>query len=242
MKSRLPLAPQDNGHKYLSVVRNNAVVLSLQGEGTRVGVPSVFLRTFGCNRKCTWCDEKDTWTKAPLEMSVHVENLAGDIVKHGFHDLVITGGEPTLQAKSLVELLRSLPQVGYEHVTLETNGSIFDEELATLVSLPSLSPKIDDILARGSIKPSQSELDWYTYAMWTRVPVQVKIVVAKPADVEVAVAYFKYVVRKGYVAQDHCIIQPEWAKFGVSAKPFMRSLLSSGFRFLPQMHKMWQVR
>ena len=105
---------------------------SLQGEGTRTGVPAVFLRLAGCNLHCSWCDTKHSWASG---MECSEEETAERILSHGCPSLVITGGEPLLQQESLLRLLSLLPRRGEFYIEVETNG--------TLPPCPALAERVD---------------------------------------------------------------------------------------------------
>lgn len=125
---------------------------TLQGEGKLVGVPSLFVRLQGCNLRCVWRDSDgvvchcDTAHTSFGGGSVH-RSSAEDIMSvisaniGSMRHVVITGGEPFLQAAELVPLLRLLRNAGL-HVTIETNGTLFDAEVVTLCDLLSISPKL----------------------------------------------------------------------------------------------------
>jgi 7-carboxy-7-deazaguanine synthase len=115
---------------------------SVQGEGTLMGVPTTFVRFFACNLRCSWCDTKYSWSvreggwwtqRSPAEVADEVERL-------GARHVVLTGGEPTLQ-RQLLELVHLLKTRGH-HLTVETNTTIFPEEIVPLIDLWSLSPKL----------------------------------------------------------------------------------------------------
>lgn len=124
----------------------------IQGEGKLSGVPSLLLRTSGCNLHCSWrmpdgtssiCDTPySSWAPEsnPTEINEIITLLKNNIgnIKH----LVVTGGEPMIQANSLIVLLKSIKKYLKLHITLETNGTKFHPEVAQYVDLISLSPKL----------------------------------------------------------------------------------------------------
>lgn len=90
---------------------------SIQGEGLMMGVPTVFIRTVGCNLSCAWCDTRYSMTGGE-EMSLDdILDTVGDC-----GSVCVTGGEPMLQPE-MPELLRRLVESGRK-VVLETNGSV----------------------------------------------------------------------------------------------------------------------
>ncbi|HEX2776775.1 MAG TPA: radical SAM protein, partial [Candidatus Acidoferrales bacterium] len=96
---------------------------SIQGEGTRAGLPCIFVRLTGCNLRCTWCDTAYAFhggTKHSIEeVFEKVRALAGD--GDGRVTLVeITGGEPLLQPETPT-LAEKLMGAGYI-VMIETSG------------------------------------------------------------------------------------------------------------------------
>jgi len=117
---------------------------SIQGEGRNLGKPSVFIRLSLCNLYCRWCDTDYTWNWKGTDYPHNYEALEGyekydkekmiallpdeEIVKivgdYNCHNLVITGGEPLLQQKSLIPLLVSLKQDREDYfIEFETNGT-----------------------------------------------------------------------------------------------------------------------
>lgn len=117
-------------------LRVNERFVSLQGEGMLVGTPSTFIRLTGCNLRCTWCDSEPTsW--APTGDWAEVDALVS-FCERGPRHVVITGGEPLLQA-GVVELSQRLGAAGH-HVTFETAGTTWVEGLHC--DLASVSPKL----------------------------------------------------------------------------------------------------
>lgn len=111
---------------------------SIQGEGLLTGVPSIFIRTSGCNLRCRWCDTPYTsWSPEGEERSV--DEIMAAIGDFPSRHAVITGGEPLLM-KDLPELTKRLGDGGY-HVTIETAGTVFSD---LRCDLASISPKLSN--------------------------------------------------------------------------------------------------
>ncbi len=110
--------------------------VSLQGEGSLVGVPSTFIRVSGCNLRCVWCDSPATsW--APEGERVHLDKLVQSC-RSGPRHVVLTGGEPLL-FPALATLSQRLRAAGH-HITVETAGTVWLDDLCC--DLLSLSPKL----------------------------------------------------------------------------------------------------
>lgn len=119
-------------------MRISEIFYSLQGEGLLAGVPSVFIRTAGCNLACAWCDTRHARSPGDgTEMTLDSILVAVHQWPQARH-CVVTGGEPTL-APELPELTRRLHAAGL-HITLETNATRPPDGLT--VDLASLSPKL----------------------------------------------------------------------------------------------------
>jgi 7-carboxy-7-deazaguanine synthase len=118
-------------------MRVSEIFHSLQGEGSLTGVPSVFVRTSGCNLRCTWCDTPyASWKPEGPEMAV--ESIVAEVLRHGSRHVVLTGGEPMV-APGVRDLAAALRAEG-RHITIETAGTIAPDGIAC--DLASLSPKL----------------------------------------------------------------------------------------------------
>ena len=111
---------------------------SIQGEGELAGVPSVFVRTSGCNLRCAWCDTPyASWE--PEGENLSVSGIVAEVRRHpAVRHVVLTGGEPMI-AKDLPLLAAELRGFGY-HITIETAGTLPPDGIAC--DLASLSPKL----------------------------------------------------------------------------------------------------
>jgi 7-carboxy-7-deazaguanine synthase len=106
---------------------------SIQGEGFHAGTAAVFIRGTGCNLACTFCD-----TDFSPRERLTPQEVADRIADYPCRFVVLTGGEPTLQAKGFRALVEILHARGY-FVTLETNGTSADTLGADWVTV---SPKL----------------------------------------------------------------------------------------------------
>ena len=104
-------------------IKVSEIFTSFQGEGPYVGTPATFLRLYGCNLNCQWCDT-DISTYEMLSVDDVAEILMTQMEFNNINLLVITGGEPTLQMEEIKRLIKELPE-GIK-IQLETNGSIFE--------------------------------------------------------------------------------------------------------------------
>ena len=110
---------------------------SLQGEGELTGVPSVFIRTSGCNLRCNWCDTPyASWNPEGTDRSV--DELVAEVRATPTRHVVLTGGEPMI-AKNIRDLAQALREAG-QHITIETAATVAPAGIAC--DLASMSPKL----------------------------------------------------------------------------------------------------
>ena len=115
------------------------IFYSIQGEGELTGVPSVFVRTSGCNLRCDWCDTTyASWNPEGAEISL--DKIVAEVLKYPAQHCVLTGGEPMI-AKGIHELASALRAAG-KHITIETAGTITPDDIPC--DLASISPKLSN--------------------------------------------------------------------------------------------------
>ena len=131
------------------------IFYSVQGEGRLLGMPSVFIRTTGCNLRCVWCDTPYTsWKPQGEEWSVR--EILAEVKGYPTPFVVVTGGEPLLSPK-INELTRKLKKANY-HVTIETAATIFKPVACDLLSMsPKLSNSTPWKRARGKFAKMHEE-------------------------------------------------------------------------------------
>jgi 7-carboxy-7-deazaguanine synthase len=191
-------------------MRISEIFYSIQGEGELTGVPSVFIRTSGCNLRCRWCDTKyASWDPEGVEMSP--EEIVTEVRKHGARHVVVTGGEPMV-AKGIHDLLSRLQAEGH-HITIETAGTVAPDGVAC--DLASLSPK----LSNSTPLPGEIGDAWIQRHESTRInrdvlsnwienyEYQLKFVVATAQDVEELTALISQVAPK--IPPEKVLLMPE---------------------------------
>ncbi len=133
--------------KNLTLILAEPIFKSIQGEGPKSGVLSIFVRLAGCNLSCEFCDTKYTflpefksrWIK--IDISTIVNNILK--IKESEKNLVITGGEPLLQKKGILNLLKNVNK-HFNSIEIETNGTISPEELLEYSPFFNVSPKLSN--------------------------------------------------------------------------------------------------
>ena len=160
---------------------------SIQGEGELTGVPSVFVRTSGCNLRCRWCDTKYASWK-PEGENVTINDLLDKVCSYPARHVVISGGEPMI-AKGIEEFTHLLKESG-KHITIETAGTISPNGIQC--DLASLSPKLSDSTPKeGDInkewidRHESKRLDYDILSEWVNsYNFQLKFVVSKEEEIK----------------------------------------------------------
>lgn len=155
------------------------IFYSIQGEGPKLGAPSIFVRLSRCNLYCSWCDTPYTWnwqsTDFRHEKGVKYERKSATvlmdipailekIVNFPCHRVIFTGGEPLLQQQELIELMQSLRlrESGYIF-EIETNGTIVPSAaLQSHVSLNVVSPKLANSGVKYALRLQQAAMDYFS--------------------------------------------------------------------------------
>lgn len=209
------------------------VFYSVQGEGKLVGVPSVFVRTSGCNLRCSWCDTPYTsW--APEGEARTVESLVEEVVGFGAKHVVVTGGEPLI-APEVVGLTEALRARGL-HITVETAGTVFAPVACDLMSIsPKLANSTPDDTKWGPLhERTRLQLD-VLGKLLASYSYQLKFVVADPADLGEIVD----LVQELGAPAEHVLLMPEGRtpeRLRERAGWLVPLCLEHGFRYSPRVH------
>jgi 7-carboxy-7-deazaguanine synthase len=226
------------------------IFFSLQGEGKHVGRPSVFVRTSRCNLYCRWCDTPYTWNwrghgfdhvggessvfDAESEtITLSGEQVAAHVRRFPCLDLVLTGGEPLLQADACIELMQRLRAIDPDYrFDVETNGTIVPPAaMQELVQLYTVSPKLDNSGVRAGLRLRPEAL-----AHFAGEPRAVfKFVLGGPGELPEVLA----LVEAHGIAQERVFLMPQASNAAALREhgPAIAALcLEHGFRFSDRLH------
>jgi len=157
-----------------ATLRVTEIFHSIQGESSRVGLPTVFVRLTGCPLRCVWCDTAYAFSGGEaLAMDEILRRVAG----FGCNTVCVTGGEPLAQ-KNCLPLLAALCDAGHS-VSLETSGALDIGDVDPRVV------RIVDLKAPGS--GEQTKNRWENLALLTQQD-ELKFVLASREDYDWAVA------------------------------------------------------
>jgi 7-carboxy-7-deazaguanine synthase len=210
---------------------------SIQGEGLLAGIPSVFVRTSGCNLRCWFCDTPySSWE--PEGEKLDPAEILQQVLDIDCKHVVITGGEPMLWP-SLVELVDGLRRAG-RHVTVETAGTL---DVPLVCDLASISPKL------ASSTPTSQENGRFALmheqARWRpkvigklmdRQPYQLKFVAHQLSDLA---EIESMLTQLPPIQPDRILLMPQGttpSELSSRASWVANACLQRGWRYAPRLH------
>ena len=226
------------------VVFQQPIFPTIQGEGVLVGTPSTFVRLWGCDFSCSWCDTKKSWEPGSSFVDVSPSAVLDEVKAAKLRHVVITGGNPLLQGDELGEVIKPLWLEGGYHVTIETQGSVF-HPVVRHANLLSLSPKLHDW--------RQTALDDLLRLSSTHstLMAQIKIVVQDASEIDQAIVKFRELdetrkVRSNDPTRLVFVLQPEYSVTkkvvslcldAVQKETSRTPRFASRIKIIPQLHK-----
>jgi 7-carboxy-7-deazaguanine synthase len=151
-------------------LRITEIFYSLQGEATRVGLPTVFVRLTGCPLRCTWCDTTYSFTGGE---PATIESVLAEVAKYPARQVCVTGGEP-LSQKECLPLLTALCDAGYD-VSLETSGAL---------DVSAVDPRVSRIMDLKAPDSGEVERNLWANLDCLNARDEIKIVIASRGDYE----------------------------------------------------------
>lgn len=213
-------------------MRISELFYSIQGEGSLVGVPSFFIRTTGCNLRCSWCDTPYTsWQPEGVEMAL--DRILDEARAHPARHVVVTGGEPMI-APEIIPLTERLRDAGM-HITVETAGTVFQPVACNLMSI---SPKLANSTPEGPFAVQHQRVRIQTTVLAeliARYDYQLKFVIETPTDL----AEVRDLVGGLEADSERVILMPEGTdpdRLRERALWLAEICKAEGFRFSPRLH------
>jgi len=208
------------------------IFYSIQGEGSLVGVPSIFVRTSGCNLRCQWCDTPyASWH--PEGPDLTLDQILDAVSKFQASHVVVTGGEPMI-APQMVELTSLLRQKNL-HITIETAGSVYAPVACDLMSI---SPKLANSTPAGPWAAQHERLRLQPEVLrrlTSSYRHQLKFVVSSPDDL----AEIQSLQRELGAPSSNIILMPEGTSRDVvreRAAWLAEICKTTGYRLSPRLH------
>lgn len=149
-------------------LRLTEIFFSLQGESTRVGLPTVFIRLTGCPLRCVWCDTTYSFTGGEWYT---IDAILAETARHGTRTVCVTGGEPLTQ-KACLPLLTALCDAGYS-VSLETSGAL---------DIGAVDPRVSRVMDLKAPGSGEVARNLFANIPLLRSDDEVKIVLADETD------------------------------------------------------------
>lgn len=151
-------------------LRLTEIFFSLQGEASRVGLPTVFVRLTGCPLRCTWCDTTYSFTGGEAS---DIAAVLAEVGKYPARQVCVTGGEPLAQ-KDCLPLLTALCDAGYD-VSLETSGAL---------DIAPVDPRVSRIMDLKAPDSGECAKNRWENLPFLNTRDEIKIIIASRRDYE----------------------------------------------------------
>ena len=203
------------------MLRLTEIFFSLQGEASRAGLPTVFVRLTGCPLRCTWCDTTYSFTGGE---PATVESILAEVKKYPARQVCVTGGEP-LSQKECPALLAALCDAGYD-VSLETSGAL---------DISGVDPRVSCIMDLKAPGSGEADKNLWANLEHLKARDEIKIVIASRADYEWAREALRL-----HRLNERCPVLLSPAQGLVEPRDLAEWILADGLdvRFQMQLHKL----
>ncbi|MBA4494901.1 radical SAM protein [Paenactinomyces guangxiensis] len=175
------------------------VFQTVEGEGTKAGFPTTFVRVFNCNLRCTWCDTPYSYAPAKPEYFATISEIVEQVKQYPSKYICLTGGEPLMHGRKSLLLLKALAGIDtVEDIHIETNGAIHLGPFHELRESDPLTGKkarfILDYKLPASGENEKMILENFSYL---RDSDEIKFVIGSEEDFKMAVEIVERWVNKG---------------------------------------------
>jgi 7-carboxy-7-deazaguanine synthase len=200
------------------------------------GVPSVFVRTSGCNLRCAWCDTPYTSWK-PEGKDLMLGEVLSDVRRRWSTHVVVTGGEPMI-SPGITALTRGLKDLDL-HITIETAGTSYQQVSCDLMSIsPKLANSTPHRREGGKWARQHDELRYQPAVLkqlMAEYPYQLKFVVTSRDDL----AEIERIIRETDAERNRVVLMPEGTTPEAIAEraPWIVDICKrERFRYSPRLH------
>lgn len=202
-------------------LRITEIFYSLQGETSRVGIPTTFIRLTGCPLRCHYCDTTYAFTGGS---SMTIEDIIQEVAKYPTQNICVTGGEPLAQ-KGCITLMQLLCDKGYD-VSLETSGAL---------DVGLVDKRVARVLDVKTPASGEVEKNLWSNFEYLNLRDEIKFVVCGIADYEWAQS-----IIKTYQLTEKCDILFSPSQGQLAARELADWILRDGLqvRLQVQLHKM----
>ena len=236
-------------HKDKLRLSGDGIFYTLQGEGSSMGYPVMFLRLHICNLRCVWCDAYYTWDPRSKEFWTEsfeksIEETANELTEEWNSNcknkdtrkrLVITGGEPLIQKRQIDYLMQKLDDW---YIEIETNGTIMPTANQILNCRFNCSPKLEnsDNSKSARIKPD-------VIKVLADSDTQFKFVAMNENDLNEIVRDY---IKPFKISPEKILIMPQGVtteEVNENAKRLVEDVKRHGFRMMTRLHvDLWGAR
>jgi 7-carboxy-7-deazaguanine synthase len=180
---------------------------TVEGEGMKAGYPTVFVRVFHCNLRCTWCDTPYSYAPAKPEYTALIKNIIKKVRTFPSQHICLTGGEPLIHKEKSAGLIHQLSQIDYlDDIHIETNGAIDLQPFAKARQQhPTWTNKVRFIM--DFKLPNSGEMDRMIVENFNELnhTDEIKFVIGSDEDFDVAVSVIQKHHKKGVI-----LMSPVW--------------------------------
>ncbi|WP_026679097.1 7-carboxy-7-deazaguanine synthase QueE [Fictibacillus gelatini] len=180
---------------------------TVEGEGMAAGFPTIFVRVFHCNLRCTWCDTTYSYAPAKPEFEASIEEIVDQIKQYNAKRICFTGGEPLIHREKSAALLLAMADLdSIIDIHIETNGAIDIKPFQKLRSNhKKLSEKMRFVMDYKL--PASGEMEKMIIGNFKELLPQdeIKFVIGSDEDFEIAVN-----VVRNYHEYGQVLFSPVW--------------------------------
>lgn len=205
-------------------LRINEIFFSIQGESSRVGLPTVFVRLTGCPLRCRWCDTEYAFHEGATR---DLADILAEVCRHPARHVCVTGGEPLAQP-AVHALMTAMADSGLE-VSLETSGAL---------DTAAVDPRVRVVMDLKCPDSGEVERNRWANIAHLKPQDEVKFVIASRADYEWTRDVLQ---REGLARRCTVLASPVWGE--IDPAELAGWILADGLdvRLQLQMHKvLWQ--